>query len=82
MILLGATLALVNVNTNRRDLALATGPKGEAQRTWLIEATDRPDVAQFFKNLSSIARTPEGRERLLPFRHDPDLSRFIVRAFR
>lgn len=51
MILLGVVLATLNVFTSRRDLALATGPQGEAQRQWLVEAADRPDIAQFFKKL-------------------------------
>jgi len=52
MIALGFVLTLLNVFTSRRDVALATGPKGEAQRAWLVAAADRPDLAQFFKKLS------------------------------
>ena len=51
MCLLGALLATLNVFTSRRDLSLATGPRSEAQRQWLVDAADRPDIAQFFKKL-------------------------------
>ena len=52
MIALGIALALLNVYTSRRDLALATGPPSVTQRRWLIDAAERPDIAQFFKGLT------------------------------
>ena len=56
MLLVGVALALLNVFTTRRDLALATGPQSADQRAWLVDAADRPDVAQFFKKLSHEQR--------------------------
>lgn len=53
---LGVVLAAFGVVTSRRDLALATGPANEAQHRWLLEAADRPDIAQFFKSLSHAQR--------------------------
>lgn len=56
MILFGTVLAVLNVFTARHDLALATGPKSEAQRKWFVEAADRPDLATFFKKLPHADR--------------------------
>ena len=52
MVGFGCALTVLNVFTSRRDVALATGPRSEAQHAWLVEAADRPDLAQFFKKLS------------------------------
>lgn len=56
---LGVILAVYNAVSLRRDVALATGPVGPAQREFLKGAADRPDIASFFKHL-----TPEGRLKM------------------
>ena len=61
MIALGAALAVLNVYTTRRDLALATGPRSDAQRRWLVEAAERPDIAPYFKKLSHPNRLAMAR---------------------
>lgn len=53
---IGVLLAVWNSYNLRRDIALAAGGEGSAQKTFLVEAADRPDIAVFFKNL-----TPEQR---------------------
>lgn len=61
MVGLGLVLAALGVVTSRRDLALAIGPSSAAQRQWLDEAADRPDIAQFFKKLSHEQRIEMAR---------------------
>jgi hypothetical protein len=56
MSLLGIGLATLNVVSTRHDLSMATGPKGQAQREWFIDASERPDIAAFFKKLSHVDR--------------------------
>lgn len=56
MSLLGAGLVAFNAYSVRRDFALATGAESPAQKAFLVDAADRPDIATFFKRL-----TPEGR---------------------
>ncbi len=56
MLLLGIGLATLNVISTRHDLALATGPEGQAQREWFMDASERPDIAAFFKKLSHSDR--------------------------
>ena len=61
MLLVGLGLALLNVFTTRRDLALATGPEGADQRAWLVDAAERPDIAQFFKKMPHAQRVAMAR---------------------
>ncbi|CAN5628752.1 hypothetical protein BH11ARM2_BH11ARM2_05590 [soil metagenome] len=56
IVAIGVALALWNSYSLRRDIANATGPQGEAQKSFFVNAADRPDIAVFFKNL-----TPEHR---------------------
>lgn len=54
--LLGVGVAFYNAYTARRDAALATGPQSESQRQFFIQASERPDLAVFFKSLSHRQR--------------------------
>jgi len=57
MVALGVVLAVTNVILTRRDISLATGEHGPAQRDFLVNAAERPDIATFFKkNLSADQR--------------------------
>jgi len=56
---LGVLLAIYNAVSLRRDIALAVGPEGPAQREFFKNAADRPDITTFFKNL-----TPEKRLKM------------------
>lgn len=61
MILFGVALSVLNILTARRDLALATGPESPAQRAWLVDAADRPDITTFYKKLSSASKVAMAR---------------------
>src|SRR4051794_22717400 len=61
MSLLGIGLATLNVVSTRHDLSIATGPKSQAQREWFIDASERPDIAAFFKKLSHSDRLKMSR---------------------
>lgn len=52
MVILGALLIAWSTFTSRRDVAVVTGPQGQNQRLFLIDAAERPDIATFFKKLS------------------------------
>lgn len=48
---LGVVLALYNAISLHRDVGLAIGPAGPAQEQFFRDASDRPDISTFFKNL-------------------------------
>ncbi len=57
MAILGIVLGVTNMVLTRRDVGLATGPAGPAQKDFLVNAAERPDIATFFKkNLDSGQR--------------------------
>lgn len=49
--LTGVLLAIDRIST-AREIALATGPKSEAQRKYFVEAADRPGIDLFYKGLN------------------------------
>lgn len=53
---IGATLAIYNVVSTRRDIGLATGPSGPAQQEFFAAAAERPDLELFYKGLSPEQR--------------------------
>lgn len=75
LVALGAGLAVYNAYSLRRDAALATGPRSEAQHAFFVGAADRPDIELFYKGL-----TPEQRlamaERVAQY-DDPQLAALI-----
>jgi HEAT repeat protein len=56
---IGIGLAGWNAWNSRRDMGLALGTEGEAQRAFFREAADRPDIFTFFKGL-----TPEQKRSM------------------
>jgi hypothetical protein len=53
---LGVILAVYNAVSLHRDVGLAIGPKGPAQEQFFRDASDRPDIATFFKNMTPARR--------------------------
>lgn len=58
---LGVLLAAWNVYTVGRDTAIATGPESSTQRSFFVNAADRPDIATFFRKLKSRQRVEMAR---------------------
>lgn len=58
---IGGTLAVYNVVTTRRDIGIATGPTGAAQREFFAAAAERPDLELFYKGLSPEQRLTMAR---------------------
>lgn len=56
---LAAAMAGWNVYSLRRDIGLALGSQGPAQERFFVEAAERPDINEFYKNL-----TPEQRRAM------------------
>ncbi|MCX7799884.1 MAG: hypothetical protein N2109_06025 [Fimbriimonadales bacterium] len=52
LILVSLLLAAYNAYATARDVRLAVGPEGEAQRRFFIEAADRPDILTLFKGMT------------------------------
>jgi HEAT repeat protein len=72
---LGVVLGVYNAVNLRRDISVATGPRSKAQRQFLVEAAERPDIATFFKNLTSAQRVAMARN--IGQYDDPKLAKLI-----
>ncbi|CAN5404814.1 hypothetical protein BH11ARM1_BH11ARM1_11300 [soil metagenome] len=53
---LGITLTAYSIYSNGRDVRLATGPKGDAQHEFFLNAAERPDMELFFRSLTPKQR--------------------------
>lgn len=56
LVVIAASLIAFNAFSFRRDARIATGPPTPAQRALFIAMADRPDLALFYKNLTSAQR--------------------------
>ncbi|MFN3684598.1 MAG: HEAT repeat domain-containing protein [Fimbriimonadaceae bacterium] len=52
LILVSVLLAAYNAYSTARDVRLATGPEGAAQRAFFIEAADRPDILTLYQGMT------------------------------
>jgi HEAT repeat protein len=57
----GAVLAAYNIYANNRDVTVATGPKGDSQHAFFVNAAERPDINVFFKSLTPAQRLQMAR---------------------
>lgn len=77
MVFLGTGLTLWNVYSTRRDVAIAAGPRSDAQRNFFVAAADRPDIEDFFSKLTSPQRVAIARN--LGRYSDPKLAHLVGR---
>ncbi len=68
---------LWNGYTTRRDVAIATGPQSEAQRQFFIDASERPDISEFFKKVLTHEQRVEMAQNIGRY-NDPQLAKLCT----
>ncbi|MCA1946811.1 MAG: hypothetical protein LDL55_01670 [Armatimonadetes bacterium] len=61
LILVSVLLAAYNAYSTARDVRLATGPEGPAQRAFFIEAAERPDILTLYQGMTRAEKLATAR---------------------